>query len=97
MLCHPTKQISINQKIICEENIKELNLKTISKSLLPKVIEESSEIFLSSQCVCAQVIEFMCLLKLYNGDIQRKCKTEILIINIKLFLRVFPPYIYMGK
>lgn len=97
MLCHPTKQISINQKIICEENIKELNLKTISKSLLPKGIEESLEIFLRSQCVCAQLIEFMGFLKLYDGDIQRKCKTEILIINIKLFLRVFPPYIYMGK
>lgn len=97
MLCHPTKQISINEKIICEENIKELNLKTISKSLLPKGIEESLENFLSSQCVCAQVIELMCLLKLYNGDIQRKCKTEILIINIKWFLSVFPPYIYMGK
>ena len=51
MLCHPTKQISINQKIICEENIKELNLKTISKCLLPKGIEEFLGNF-SEQAVC---------------------------------------------
>lgn len=74
MLCHPTKQISINQKITCEENIKELNLKTISKSLLPKSIEGFLGNFLSRQCVHTHVVEFMCLLKLYSRDRQLKCK-----------------------
>lgn len=66
MLCHPTKQIRINQKITCEENIKEWNLKTISKSLLPEGSEGFLGNFLSRWCVCTQVIEFMYIVKLYN-------------------------------
>lgn len=39
----------------------------------------------------------MCVLKLYNRDMQLQYKIEMLIINIKWFLRMFPPYIYIDK
>lgn len=44
MLCHPTKQISINQKITCEENIKK-KIEQENNFQKPTAYTHSSEIF----------------------------------------------------
>lgn len=53
-----SNKTSIKPKITCEENVKELDLKTISKSLLPKSIEEILGNFLRRHCFHTHVIEY---------------------------------------
>jgi hypothetical protein len=78
MLCHPTKQIYINKKLLVKRILKKWSWKQFLKSYCLKAIEGFLGNFLRGMCIYTFVIEFMYMLKFENEISSWNAKSKCL-------------------